>query len=111
VTVYLSEFKVDIGYFKMIADYYERKCPCWGGKHLCPCPPFAETKKCSCGAIRVLNDPKAQNPKFETYKVDFNTLAKVIANGHRCPEDAEKVCFCREFLDSGKCRLGMFEKI
>lgn len=111
VNASLSESKVDIGHFKMIVDYYERKCPCWGGKHSCPCPPFAETRNCRCGAVRAMNDPKAQKPTFETYKIDFSTLAKVINNGHICPEEKEKTCFCGEFLESGKCKLNMFEKL
>jgi len=107
----LSEFKVDVGHFKMIVDFYDRKCPCWGGKHFCPCPPFVETKNCRCGAVHKMDDPKGQKPRFKPYKVNFNILSKIINNGYKCPEDKEKTCFCREFLESGNCKLNTFEKL
>ena len=106
----MNEFKVDVGHFKMIADFYNRKCPCWGGKHSCPCPPFVETKNCACGAVRAIDDARAQKPRFETYKVDFSILSEVINNGYECPDEKGKTCFCQEFLETGNCKLNMFER-
>lgn len=106
-----SEFNMDIDYFKMITDYYDRKCPCWGGKYTCPCPPFVGTKKCKCGAVRALDDPKGRKSKYKTYRIDFPALVEIVERGYRCPEDDEKVCLCGEFLESGNCRLGVFSKI
>jgi hypothetical protein len=105
----LSEFRVDIGHFKMIVDYYDRRCPCWSGKYTCPCLPFAETKECRCGAVRATNDPKAQNPKFSDFKIDFARLNEVIKNGRKCPKKDE-VCFCKQFLETGMCAFKIFEK-
>lgn len=107
----MSEFKVDLSYFKMIVEYYGRKCPCWGGQYYCPCPPFVETKNCRCGAVKTLNDPKGQKPNYKLYKINFDVLVKVICNGYKCPKNHEKTCFCDEFLESGKCMLNMFEKV
>lgn len=109
--VHLSEFKVDVSYFRMIAEYYARKCPCWGGRYFCPCLPFVETKNCKCGAVRTLNDPKGQKPAYKTYRINFDVLADVVNNGYKCPLDSEKSCFCKEFLESGKCALNIFEQI
>ena len=111
VIVPLSEFRVDVGYFKMVVDFYDRKCPCWGGKYSCPCPPFVETKNCRCGSVRALEDPKGQKPRFKIYKINLSILAEIINNGYKCPEEEERTCFCKEFLESGECRLNVFEKI
>lgn len=110
VIVSLTEFKVDVSYFKMIADFHDRKCPCWGGKFNCPCPSLAEAKLCRCGAVRTLDDPKAQKPSFRTHAIDFQKLLKIIQDGYKCPEDEGKICFCKEFLESGKCALNVFKQ-
>jgi len=106
----MPELKVDLGYFKMIADLYGRKCPCWGGKYSCPCPPFLETEKCRCGAVRNLSDPKGQKATFRTYKINLEALAEIADNGYRCPKNVERTCFCREFLESGKCEANILEE-
>ena len=111
VTPSLDEFKVDVDHFRMIAEYYDRKCPCWGGKHDCPCEPFTETKKCRCGAVHPLDDPKGQTGSFKTYRINFDSLSKIVKKGHLCPENQERRCFCSEFLKVGKCKLGIFEKL
>jgi len=111
VIVPLSEFRVDVGYLKTIVDFYDRKCPCWGGKYSCPCRPFLETKECRCGALRTMNDPKGRKPAFKTYKINFSVLSEIISSGYSCPEEEERTCFCKEFLDSGRCRLKVLEKI
>lgn len=107
----LSKFKVDVGHFKMIIDYYDRKCPCWGGEHSCPCLPFVETKKCKCGAVRDLDDPKAHKERFETYEIDFHVMSDVVNNDHKCPGEEGVTCFCEEFLESGVCRMHAFRKL
>lgn len=98
-----------MGYFKMVVDYYNRKCPCWGGEYFCPCPPFVETQKCRCGAVRDTSDPKAQKARYKTYTISFDLLTKIVNNGYVCPEE-DMTCFCEDFLETGKCKLNVFKK-
>jgi len=105
----LTELRIDRDYLRMIVDYYDRKCPCWRGTHACPCPPFAQTKNCKCGAIRKPSDPKAQDGKYELHNVDFRKLV-VLVEDHKCPSD-QQTCFCREFLQTGNCKAKVFQSI
>ena len=105
----MSKFRVDVGYFKMVVDYYNRKCPCWGGKYFCPCPPFVETRECRCGAVRDMDDPKAQKARYKNYTISFDLLTRIVNSGYVCPE-GDITCFCEDFLETGKCKLNVFEK-
>ena len=70
-----------------------------------------ETKVCRCGAVRAMNDPKGQKVRFKTYKINFGILAEVINKGYACPEERGKICFCKEFLEVGECKMNAFEKL
>jgi hypothetical protein len=104
----MGEFKIDKEYVRMITEYYERKCPCWGGKHTCPCPHFAQTQECKCGAILRATDRRAQNPKYKPYTIDFSKLNNLLKD-YKCPED-QQTCFCKEFLETGNCKARIFQK-
>jgi len=105
--------KVDIGHFKMIADFYERKCPCWSGEFICPCPPFAETKNCRCGAVLPIDEEpkKGETENFKLYRIDFVQLSEIIKKGYTCVGDDSVACLCDDFMEKGVCKFKVFDKI
>lgn len=105
--------KVDIGQFMMIADFYDRKCPCWGGKLTCPCPPFAETQNCKCEAVLPIGEEpkKGKTGNFKLYNINFDQVSKIIYRGYKCVGDDDLTCFCDEFMENGICKYKVFDKI
>lgn len=109
----LDTYKVDVGWFKMLADFHDRKCPCWGDEYACPCPNFAETTECRCGAVLILDaEPrKDRTLNFELYNIDFERIADIIRKGHTCLGDDGVTCFCDEFMVEGQCKYDVFKRV
>ena len=105
-------YKVDIRWFKMLADFHDRKCPCWKEEYTCLCPPFAETADCRCEAVLpIAIEPKmGKTGDFELYYIDFKRVTGIIENGHKCVGDDGVTCLCDEFMVEGTCRYGVFAR-
>jgi len=106
-------YKVDVGWFKMLTDFHDRRCPCYNGEYACPCPPFAETTECRCGAVL----PPGAEPRkdrtfnFKLYHIDFQKLSDTIEKNNTCIGDDGVTCFCDEFTAGGRCNYGVFKRV